>query len=264
MPYLVCSKTEAMSALDSNFNWRHWFDRWEAMQNCYTPHRLHRFDLMIERIGLPRASEVCILDLGCGPGSLAFRALQYYPNAHVVAVEWNSILIKMGEAINGSSAHVKFLSADIRARGWWTTYEEAFDVVLSATALHWLNATHLAKTYQRIYTILKPHAWFMNSDHMAADLPEEQNLYRQILKAEQRAAFRTAGADDWDGFWRRLNRDLAEKGLGELSSEVKLWEGNDDGLPRQFHIETLQQCGFKQISFLWQYLGEAVIGARKP
>ena len=48
-------------------DWPHWFARWEAMQNCYVPHRLYRFDLMLKLAGLPREGEAHILDLGCGP-----------------------------------------------------------------------------------------------------------------------------------------------------------------------------------------------------
>ena len=46
-------------------------------------------------------------------------------------------------------------------------------------------------------------------------------------------------------------------------SEEELWEGTDDGQTREFHIAALSECGFEQVSFHWQDLGEAVIGARK-
>lgn len=253
-----------MSRLNSVFEWQSWFNRWEAMQSCYIPYRLNRFDLMINQISFPRESEVYVLDLGSGPGSLAYRVLKHYPNAHIVAVELNPILIKIGEAIRGENDHIRFLSVDIRERSWWVRYQETFDLVVSATALHWMNATHLEETYRQVFDVLKSGAWFLNSDHISADSPAEQKRYRQILETEQEATFGKTSADDWNGYWKRMNRELAEKGLGNLPSEVEPWEGNDDGLPRQFHIEALERCGFEQVLLLWQYLGEAVIGARKP
>jgi len=156
------------------------------------------------------------------------------------------------------------MRADIRQADWWAPYEGVFDLVLSATALHWLNAEHLAQIYQRIHQALKPSGWFMNSDHMASDNPETQTRYRQMLQAKQRAAFRATGADDWNGFWEKLGRELGQLDLKALRNEAEYWEGTEDGQPKQFHIAVLRRCGFEQVEFHWQDLGEAVIGARKP
>jgi len=82
-----------MTLLDSDLDWHQWFERWEAMQNCYIPQRLYRFDLMLQLADLSREGEVQILDLGCGPGSLAFRALQRYSNARIVAVDFDPVLL---------------------------------------------------------------------------------------------------------------------------------------------------------------------------
>ncbi|MBN1888561.1 MAG: hypothetical protein JW850_11245, partial [Thermoflexales bacterium] len=63
-----------MQSLDVTIelDWLMWYDRWETMQNCYVPQRLRRFDLMLQLIDLPREAPLHVLDLGCGPGSLAF------------------------------------------------------------------------------------------------------------------------------------------------------------------------------------------------
>lgn len=239
------------------------------MQNCYIPQRLYRFDLMLQLADLTREEETRILDLGCGPGSLAFRALQHYPNAHVIAVDINPVLLVMGQHVAKTNRHIEFLQADIRQRDWWTGYIGRFDLVLSATSLHWLNAENLAQTYQHIYQVLKPGGRFMNSDHIASDDPEMQTYYRKMLQAKQQAAFLETRADDWDGFWRSLAAELGQLGLQESSWQasqngISTWEGTDDGLPKNFHVSMLQQCGFEKIEFHWQELGEAIIGARKP
>ncbi len=254
-----------MMLLDSDLDWHHWFERWEAMQNCYIPQRLYRFDLMLQLADLSREGEVQILDLGCGPGSLAFRALQSYPNARIVAVDFDPVLLAMGQQIaKETTDRIQFMRADIRQSDWWAPYEGIFDLVLSATALHWLNAEHLAQTYQRIHQVLKPGGWFMNSNHIASDNPETQTHYRQMLQAKQQEAFRATGADDWNGFWEKLGRELGQLDLQALRNEAEFWEGTEDGQPKQFHIAVLRQCGFEQVEFHWQDLGEAVIGARKP
>ena len=165
--------------------------------------------------------------------------------------------------IKETTDQIQFVQADIRQAGWWEPYREVFDLVLSATALHWLNAEHLTQLYGRIYQMLKPEGWFMNSDHMASSDPDMQTRYRQMLHARQQTAFRAMNADDWDSFWQNLGHELGQMELLAQRSEMELWEGSDYGLPRQFHITALRECGFEQVEFHWQDLGEGVISARK-
>ncbi|NQT83151.1 class I SAM-dependent methyltransferase [bacterium] len=254
-----------MTLPDFDLDWHLWFERWEAMQNCYIPQRLYRFALMLELPGLPREDKLWILDLGCGPGSLAFLALRRHANGLIVAVDFDPVLVAIGQQVaKGTTDRIQFLLADIREGGWWKGYEEVFDLVLSATALHWLNAEHLAETYGRIYGALKPGGWFMNSDHIASDNPRTQALYRKILQEKHQKAFRKTGADDWNGFWEDLGRELNRLDLLALRNEAAFWEGTEDGQPKRFHIGQLERCGFEEVEIHWQELGEAVIGARKP
>ena len=254
-----------MESLADKLDASRWFERWEAMQNGYIPQRLYRFDLMLQLAVLPRDSEVQILDLGCGPGSLALRALQYYPQARVVAVDSDPVLLALGEQVaQERHSRIRFLQADIRQGDWWAAYSGTFDLAMSATALHWLNAEHLTQTYQRIYQALKPGGCFMNSDHIASDDAATQAQYRQMLRERQQAAFRATDADSWDGFWQKLGAELNWPDLDKLRGEAELWEGSDDGLPKGFHLAALRECGFARIAFHWQDLGEAVIGAQRP
>jgi ubiquinone/menaquinone biosynthesis C-methylase UbiE len=247
-----------------DLNWQKWFEHWEVMQNCYVPHRPYRFDLMVRLADLPQEGEMQILDLGCGPGSLAFRALRRYPNARVVAVDCDPVLLAMGQAVVEATAdRIQFVRADVRQADWWEAYEETFDLVLSATALHWLSAENLEQLYRRVYRALKPGGWFMNSDHVASSDPNIQARFRKMLHVNQQTAFHTMNAYDWDGFWQGLGRELEQTDLLPLRNETMLWEGSDDGLPKQFHVNALQGCGFEQVEFHWQDLGEAVVSARK-
>lgn len=229
------------------------------MQNCYVPHRLYRFDLMLKLAGLPREGEMHILDLGCGPGSLSFHTLRYYPNAHITAVDFDPVMLAMGRGVSETD-RVQFVQADLRQADWWEPYEETFDLAVSSTALHWLNAENLKRLYERVYRALKPGGWFMNSDHMASGDPETQARHHEIMRVHQQSAFHTTNADDWNGFWQGLGQASGQPHLHER----ELWEASgDEGLPRQFHVDALQASGFGRVTFHWQELGDAIIGAKK-
>ncbi|MHC4441886.1 MAG: class I SAM-dependent methyltransferase [Planctomycetota bacterium] len=254
-----------MTFLDLDLNWSEWFEKWEAMQNCYIPQRLNRFDLMLKLPNLPREMKVQILDLGGGPGSLAFHALKYYPNARIVVADADPVLLVIGKHVAKKiTANIQFLQVDIRKGQWWEPYKTKFDLVLSATTLHWLNADNLVKTYRRTFQALKSGGWFLNSDHIADDNPEIQSQNRKLLQDNQKADFDATGADDWDSFFQSLAVQLGQKDLNTIRPETDIWEGTEDGQPKQFHMNTMHDCGFKQIKLHWQDLGEAVIGARKP
>jgi SAM-dependent methyltransferase len=253
-----------MMPLRPGVDWRAWFERWQAQQDCYVPQRLYRFNLMLRWPGLPQEAEVHILDFGCGPGSLAFRAVACYPRAHVVAVDFDPVLLAMGQRVaQDRTDRIEFLQADVRDVGWWIPYDGRFDLIVSATALHWLNAENLVRTYRRVYQALRPGGWLMISDHMASDNRETQSRYRELLRAKQQEAFRASAAHDWDAFWEGLGRELGQSSLRELRHEAEYWEGSDDGQPKRLHIDVLRECGFEQVQCHWQDLGEAVIGARK-
>ncbi len=279
-------------------DWQHWFERWETMQAAYLPQRQRRFDLMFRLPDFPHEANMRILDLGCGPGSVTFAALQHYPNAHVVAMDADPVLLTMGRGVveqiaNSKSQNwrisesadqrpaddasrithhvsrfmfphsIEFVRADLRDGGWWAKYNGAFDLAVSATALHWLTEAHLGEVYRRVFRALKPGGWFCNADHVAADDPTTQTRYRDLLHKWQRANF-VAGAEDWDGFWSSFAAALTQEGIPAQREAITQWEGSDDGLPRQFHLDTLRACGFVDVAVHWQELGEALIGAQKP
>ncbi len=254
-----------MEALTFPLDARAWFQRWEAMQTCYVPQRVYRFDLMLYLAGLDPDRAVHILDLGCGAGSLTWRALHIYPQAHVVAVDTDPVLLAMARALRPDATdRVTFVQADLRDGTWWTPYDEAFDMVISATALHWLHAAHLTQVYGRIYDVLRPGGIFLNSDHVASDEPRWQEAYRRLLERQQAAAFRATGADTWDGFWQALAAAWPVE-AGEMPRGADdVWEGSDDGETESTHLAALAAAGFHRITMHWRNLGDAVLSAEKP
>ncbi len=76
-----------------------WIERWDAQQQAYLPDREERFIALIDAVqecaGRP---DPLVLDLGCGPGSLAVRLLGRLPEAEVVAIDADPLLLALGEA----------------------------------------------------------------------------------------------------------------------------------------------------------------------
>src|SRR3984957_10094970 len=98
---------------------RDWIDRWDRQQEVYMPDREERFTALIDAVeasaGRP---DPLILDLGCGPGSLAVRLLTRLPAATVVAVDADPVTLALGRAAHADRPGLRFLSLDLREAGW--------------------------------------------------------------------------------------------------------------------------------------------------
>ena len=57
-----------------------------------------------------------MLDLGCGPGSLAVRLLDRMPAARVVAIDTDPLLLALGRAAYGGRSGLRFVDQDLRNR----------------------------------------------------------------------------------------------------------------------------------------------------
>src|SRR5262245_4789825 len=81
----------------------HWVRRWDEQQQHYMANREERFDVILDVVAevtgsAPRA----VLDLCCGPGSLAARLLARFPDTSVLALDNDPVLMLLGQRAYGS------------------------------------------------------------------------------------------------------------------------------------------------------------------
>ena len=98
---------------------RDWIERWDRQQEVYMPDREDRFTALIDAVeaGSGRPDPL-VLDLGCGPGSLAVRLLRRLPAATVVAVDADPVTLSLGRAGYASVPGLRFVDVDLRTTGW--------------------------------------------------------------------------------------------------------------------------------------------------
>lgn len=82
--------------------------------------------------GIGRASR--ILEIGCGTGQLTIALAQL--GCEIVAVELGPQLAELARANLGSFPRVRVVTGSFEE---WSPPDERFDVVVSATAFHWLD-----------------------------------------------------------------------------------------------------------------------------
>jgi SAM-dependent methyltransferase len=251
-----------------------WISRWDAQQEWYMPDREDRFTVLIDAVeaGAGR-DDPLVLDLGCGPGSLAVRLLGRMPAARVMAVDSDPLLLALGRAAYGGRPGLRFADQDLREPGWAGALglDRAADVAVSTTALHWLGAAQLRAMYAELVTVLRPGGLLLDGDHLKEDKAAVPVLARLGDAVSERGIGRLRSArpdhqEDWKAWWEAATTAPELAGLSAEREGRRLSEdhhGSESVLLVQ-HIAALRAAGFAEIGTLWQYGENRILCAVAP
>ncbi len=242
---------------------REWLRRWDAQQQLHLPHREDRFAAITEALASAAGPSPRVIDLGCGPGSLSARVLQQLPDAEIVAIDTDPVLLAIGRGALGDQRRIHFVDADLRD-GWAESLPLAspFDGAVSTTALHWLDLPDLVRLYRTLAQLLREGAVFLNGDRL--DFGHDQNAIARTAENarsdQQPSPAAASDAEDWETFWAAVERDPA---LAEAAAERRR-RGHDHphGELRQtyeFHRAALLAAGFSEVGTVWQRLTDRVL-----
>jgi SAM-dependent methyltransferase len=242
---------------------RDWIDRWDRQQEVYMADREERFTALIDAVeaaaGRP---DPLVLDLGCGPGSLAVRLLARLPEATVVAVDADPVTLALGRAAYADLPALRFLSLDLRAPGWAARLGlrpgRPVDAVVSTTALHWLTPAELRDLYTAVAGLLRPGGVFLDGDHFQEDETTSPVLARLDRALEDREAQRRhpdghdGRAEDWNQWWQSVAADPALAEAAAERARGRVQHGSEGGAKLAAHTTALSAAGFAEVGTLWQ------------
>jgi SAM-dependent methyltransferase len=240
-----------------------WVNRWDAQQQLYLPDREERFTALIDAVeaGTGR-DDPLVLDLGCGPGSLAVRLLARLPRARVVAIDDDPLLLALGRDAYGARPGLVFADQDLRVPGWSAALalDRAGDVAVSTTALHWLSAGALRGMYAELAAVLRPGALLLDGDHLKEDETVAPVLARLGEALSERTAQRLLGGppgdrEDWKRWWQAATTDPDLAGPAAERQRRRLTEDHHgaESVLLSEHVAALRAAGFTEIGTLWQH-----------
>ncbi|MEU0229214.1 class I SAM-dependent methyltransferase [Streptomyces sp. NPDC006284] len=244
-----------------------WVERWERQQQRYAVDREERFTVITDVVeyvtaGRPRP---LLLDLGCGPGSLAARLADRLPDAEIVAADMDPLLLELGRTHHANAA--RYVDTVIGAAGWTDALglRRPLDAAVSTTALHYLPEPVLLDTYRRLAALLRPGGVLVNGDHFP---PAERSCAGVTAYVGRRRAERTGGHahEDWQEWWTAAARDpeLADL-VAERAQRHATHPGGVAGadLAADRHAELLREAGFGEVVPVWRFGDSAVLVALK-
>lgn len=237
--------------------------RWDAQQTAYIKHRDQRFAVMVDAIARHKGKAPRILDLACGPGSLSAAVLTSLPEARIVAVDKDPVLLAIARDIFAENGNVEVCDADLDRTDWLDAIAGDFDAVVSSTALHWLSPAALVGLYFALAGRMAPGGLFLNADHLLYDGIAQPTL-RALAEADdahnQAEAF-ASGTDSWDEWWAAAQSrpDFAQA----MRQRDQVWAGKvpPAKVTLGYHLEALRSAGFSETGTIWQYLDDYVVCA---
>jgi SAM-dependent methyltransferase len=236
-----------------------WLDRWDRQQQVYIADRDERFEVIGDLVAEVAPARARILDLGCGPGSLAARLATRFPDAAVIGIDADPLLLGLADAAYGGS--VRFVPADLRIPGWTDalTRDGPFDAAVSTTALHWLTAEELGAVYRDVAALLRPEGVLVNGDHIRTGAALADR-FADVVR-DGRAARVGHSAEKWEEWW------TAARQAPELAGLL----GDRDGRPLPHHVpepatlddhvRLLRAAGFAEVTTVWQHGDDRVLVA---
>jgi len=237
-----------------------WINRWDRQQEESLPDREDRFTALIDAVeeGTERRDPL-VLDLGCGPGSLAVRLLDRLPRATVIGIDADPVSLTLGQAAYSGRPGLRFLDLDLRVPGWSGRLglDRLADAAVSTTALHWLREPDLRAMYAELAAVLRPGGLLLNGDHFNLDPKESPTLARLDLALRQREDLRRfpgGHSESWHAWWEAVDADplLAPRAAERRRRHVDAGHHGTESSQLATHIEALRVAGFAEIGTLWQ------------
>ena len=239
---------------------RDWIERWDRQQEETLPDREDRFTALIDAVeeGTGRPDPL-VLDIGCGPGSLAVRLLGRLPHATVIGIDADPVSLTLGQAAHAGLAGLRFIDLDLRVPGWPARLglPRDADAAVSTTALHWLPKQDLRAMYAELATVLRPGGLLLDGDHFALDAKESPTLARLDLALrhrEDQRRFPGGHAESWSGWWEAAAADpaLAAHVAERKRRRVDAGHHGTESNQLATHVEALKAAGFAEVGTLWQ------------
>ncbi|MGW9020302.1 class I SAM-dependent methyltransferase [Leucobacter chromiiresistens] len=253
---------------------------WDDQQAAYIMHREQRFAIMLDAIAhlLAGADEfdengagLTVLDVACGPGSLSQRILDRFPEARVIGIDYDPVLLRIAGAWLEGRHPGRFTPVDADLAGNWPAAVEAaaktaaIHVAVSSTALHWLAPHRLVAVYERLGELLPEGGLFLNADHLRYDSRTQPFLATGAGEDDartQREAY-ARGVLSWDQWWDQV---MTVPELAALRPERERRFADRPptiDAPVELHLSALGAAGFREAGVLWRFWDDVVVLARR-
>jgi ubiquinone/menaquinone biosynthesis C-methylase UbiE len=212
------------------------------------PDRQKQLEIVLRVLRFTPREPRHIVDLGTGDGIVLATALEAWPQASGVALDFSPLMLEEARrrlAKFGDRAQT--VEADLQSPDWIKRVQGSFDAVLSSLAIHHLTDDRKKALYAEIYRLIAEGGVFLNVEHVSSptafveeisnDAMTEHLYERRRDKGEQVTA-------------EQVRRDFLER--PDRAANILA--------PVEEQCQWLRQIGFKDVDCFWKYFELAIFG----
>ena len=240
-------------------DWAGLLESFDALQDNTIPNRQAKFEAMLEVLGAYLPATFSALDLGSGPGSLSLRILQRFPAASVVAVDFDPVLLKIGQnALKDFGRRIEWVDADIGTAGWRDRLPRfKFDAVVSSTAILWMDKPRVRRVYRDLTRVLRKGGIFLNGDVMPWGTSKKIHEVSEKIRYSKYGTIEVEFAP-WREWWEKMEREQGALAptFEERKERFANGQPSEGMLPIESHVGMIRQAGFREVDTIWQNLLE--------
>lgn len=229
------------------------------------PTRLDRMEGILDALAASHRRPKRILELGTGPGPLTARILKRFPDARVVEVETDPVLLRVARlALRPYGSRVSWLLADLREKSWAEHLPvQGFDAVVSSLTLHWFEREEIRGIYREARRLLRPNGVLLNGDYLpssrvprrfAAEGMEAQGSTEVVHHEARLRAFKRG----WKKWWETVSAEPSLSGAMEErrvrmpgSIPPRRTGGPEIPVSLEGHRKMLHDAGFRETHVTW-------------
>ncbi|MFD4575047.1 class I SAM-dependent methyltransferase [Streptomyces sp. NPDC058417] len=245
-------------------DWPAWQESWDRQQEWYMPDREDRFRIMLDMVEALVGTAPRVLDLACGTGTITARLLARFPQATSTGVDLDPALLAIAEGTFADDDRVTLVTADLKDPDWTARLpHDAYDAVLTATALHWLHREPLTALYGQVAGLVRDGGLFMNADHMIDEATPRINAAERAQRHARQDQAKADGAVDWADWWRLAAADPVLAAPTARRFEIYGEHADGDMPSPAWHAETLRAAGFAEARPVWSSPSDTLLLALK-
>src|SRR5688572_23042548 len=194
------------------------------------------------------------LDLGCGDGILGAAILGEYPSAHGLFVDFSEPMLDQARIqLKEHASQLVFENLDYGEPAWVKQMQayRPFDAIVSGYSIHHQPDVRKRSIYEEIYSLLKPGAWFVNMEHIAAESQTAVDLFND---------------HHIDAWYEREQKSGGTKTRQEISDIFMNRPDKDANILLSVNTQCdwLREIGYEQVDCYFRIYELAIFGGRKP
>jgi SAM-dependent methyltransferase len=217
-------------------------------RSLHIPERKKQLEVVLRVMRFAPRKPRRILDLGAGDAILLATALEAWPEASGVALDFSPLMLEEARrrlAKFGNRAQTA--EADLQSPDWIKRVQGPFDGVLSSLAIHHLVHERKRALYAEIYQLLAEGGVFLNVEHVSSPTAFVEEIFNDAMTEHLYQRRREKGEEVTVDQVRRDFLERPDRAANILA-------------PVEDQCQWLRRIGFKDVDCFWKYFELAIFG----